>query len=404
MSANQRDAQQQPLSRVAATTAGTLSIALENQTFSSQVYAYIAGQALDNNNALFLLQSDGQTAYYPSSPSGNGSPLLQNVAIALGAPGNVVTVTIPRIAGGRIWFSVDSPLTFLLNPGDPRPGLVEPSATNPSDPNFNVNYSFAEFTFNESQLFANISYVDFVGIPIALTLQDTSGASYHVSGMPADGLATVCAELRAQTARDGRRWSSLIYTRDGQDIRALSPNNGIVMHPDWFATYWTPYVQQVYSRFASEALTINTQAAFGDVTGRTGPLGNLNFGDAGVFAPPSSRDIFSCSTGPFATGDNAERNTIIPRLAAAFNRSTLLLPGNQGSDFPNGVSPPQYYTDPTTNHYSRIVHAANLDHKGYAFPYDDVAPDGGVGQEGAVMSGTPTLFTVTVGGRNAYVA
>src|ERR1700712_4868886 len=137
---------------MAPATGATLSIALQNQTTSSTVYAYITGQALDRGNAWFLLSADGRTPYYPSSPASVGSPIQQNCAIALGAPGNTVTVTIPHIAGGRIWFSIDTPLIFLLNPG---PALVEPSVTNTSDPNVNNNWGFAEFTFNSDQLYAN---------------------------------------------------------------------------------------------------------------------------------------------------------------------------------------------------------------------------------------------------------
>lgn len=137
-----------------------------------------------------------------------------------------------------------------------------------------------------------------------------------------------------------------------------------------------------------------------------------------TFQKPTARDIFGCSTGPFQTGGNQQTNAIIPRLAAAFNRSTLLL----ASEHPNKVGPAQYYQNAVTNvsltrvssrdyklttiyqHYSRLVHAANIDGKGYAFPYDDVTPDGGVGQEGAMSSPNPALLTVTVGGLNAYVA
>jgi hypothetical protein len=102
-------------------TASTLNITLQNQTSSSTVYAYITGQAINNNNALVLLQADGKSLYYPTSPSTTGTPLSVNCGISLGVPGSKTTVTIPQIAGGRIWFCVGSPLTFLLNPG---PGLV----------------------------------------------------------------------------------------------------------------------------------------------------------------------------------------------------------------------------------------------------------------------------------------
>ena len=200
----------------------TLQIALQNQTSSTQVWAYITGSAIDNNSALFLLQSDGQTPYYPSSPSQNGAPLATSCAIALGNPGSTRTVTIPRIAGGRVWFSVDNQLTFLLNPGNPSPGLVEPSVTNSSDPNINTNFGFCEFTFNSDQLYANISYVDFAAIPIALTLTSSGGQPQHISGMPQNGLSQLAAQLRQQDANDGAGWSKLIVNGpNGQPLRVV---------------------------------------------------------------------------------------------------------------------------------------------------------------------------------------
>jgi len=234
---------------------------------------------------------------------------------------------------------------------------------------------------------------------VALTLTDTSNATQHVSGLPASGPQTIANGLRAQTAVDGRRWSSLIVNdKSGNLLRILSPNSGILLNPTWFQTYWTDYVNQVYSHYTSQKLTVNTQASYGNVTGQVGSLGNLNFGAGGLFPKPTAADIFSCNSGPFATGSNAETNVIIPRVSAAFNRSTLLL----SNTTPNGTNRTQYYTNPTTNHYARIVHAANLDGLGYAFPYDDVTPDNGVAQEGAVFSFAPSSLTVTVGGGNAY--
>ena len=99
----------------------TLNVVLQNQTNSNTVYAYITGQAINNNNALVLLQADGKSLYYPTSPASNGTLLAVNCGIQLGSPGSNTVVTIPQIAGGRIWFSIGAPLTFLLNPG---PGLV----------------------------------------------------------------------------------------------------------------------------------------------------------------------------------------------------------------------------------------------------------------------------------------
>ena len=159
--------------------------------------------------------------------------------------------------------------------------------------------------------------------------------------------------------------------------------------------YWDAYVAAVWAKFRNENMTINTQAAAGNVSGRVS--GNdLVLGAAGSFAPPSGKDIFSCNTGPFVTGPNAVRNAVIPRLAAAFNRSILL---NTPSDhFPNGSNPAMYYNDVPTNHYARILHSVQRDGRGYAFPYDDVVPDGGSDVAGVLFDGSPQLFTITIGG------
>jgi len=382
---------QVPQRRIRPDTASTLSVSIQNNTGSDTAYAFVTGQAINNNNALMLLESDGQTVYYPSSPSSTGQPLAVDCAIPLNASGgSPITITIPQIAGGRLWVSIGSPITFLLNPG---PGLVEPSVTNPSDPNIDLQWDFCEFTFNSSQLYANISMVDFTCIPIGLGLTDTSGGQQTVLGLPNGGLDTICSGLTAQAAADGNPWGDLIVTSNGQNLRALSPTNGIVNDSSFLQGYYTDYVNQVWDTYSSSTLTVDTQASYGTVTGQVSG-GELTFSGIGSFAQPDAADIFSCASGPFSTGGmSGAMLAIVPRLAAAFNRTTLLIDSNQ----PDGENPADYYTNSPTNHYSRLVHATSRDGLGYGFPYDDVTPDGGVNQSGAVSSGSPSLFSVTVG-------
>ncbi|KAJ6161454.1 CAZyme family GH64 [Penicillium chermesinum] len=350
----------------------TLDFALVNNTGSDTVYAYITGQAIDNNNAVFLLQADGKTAYYPTSPSATGSALAQD-------------------SGGRLWFSRDAKLTFLLNPG---PALVEPSSSNPSDPNYNIFWDFAEFTWNSSQLFVNISMVDFFSLPIALALENTSGSTNTVKGLPADGLETVCNGLTAQDAKDNAGWSKLIVKQGGANLRAVSPNTGAALTSGLLANYFDGYVRQVWSKYGSDTLTVDTQAAAGKLTAKV-QGNNLTFSSGGItYAPPSSADIFANSSGVFAVSSDDTKNQVSARLAAAFNRSTLLTNANQ----PDGEVPSNYYTNPVTNHYARICHATALDGRGYAFPYDDVGPSNGADQSGSVYDPNPKLLTVTVGG------
>ena len=369
----------------------TLTVELVNQTKSSAVFAYITGLDINKSNAWVLIKSDG-SLYYPSSPSTTLSALGEDCAIPIGEPGASRQITIPQMAGGRVYFSVDKPLVFLLNPG---PALVEPSPTNPSDPNYSTLWHFAEFTFNSAQLFANISNVDFVSLPIALALK-TPGGEKSVLGSGPDALEAVCSALEAQQAKDGAGWTSLIIRANGQLLRALSPNNGIVLNGSLFEKYWAKYVDEVWATYGDTGtdLVIDTQAAAGRVKGTVSSEKRLCF-DAGSYDKPSARDIFSCSTGPFATaGATPDKLAITPRIAAAINRSTLHSHANQ----PSPEATEHYYAHPVTNHYARIVHEVNIDGRGYAFPYDDVIPSGGNDVAGTLFDPEPELFRLTVGG------
>jgi hypothetical protein len=93
----------------------------------------------------------------------------------------------------------------------------------------------------------------------------------------------------------------------------------------------------VYARYTNQPLIVNTQASFGNVNGQVNAAGVLDYGLGGPFPKPTAADIFSSNSGPFATGANVETNAIIPRLAAAFNRSTLLL----SNQTPNGTNASQ---------------------------------------------------------------
>jgi hypothetical protein len=112
------------------------------------------------------------------------------------------------------------------------------------------------------------------------------------------------------------------------------------------------------------------------------------------FNPPSTGDIFSCSTRPFAWGANAQANCIIPRLAAAFTRGTLPTSGAT----PDLAGSATFHKAPVTNLYARDVHQQLLDAKVHAIPYDDVVAGGGPDQCGAVHYGWPEPLPIAVGG------
>ncbi|KAK5113441.1 hypothetical protein LTR85_010869 [Meristemomyces frigidus] len=369
----------------------SLQIALKNDSDSDHLHAYITGIAIQQGGQRCLLKANGHDLYFPQNPPSIGSALAEDCAIPLGHPGSTTTVTIPQIAGGRIWI-VEGKLTFLLNPG---PALVEPSVLNPSDPNASVNFGFCEFTLNNDQLYANISYVDFAPrIPIAITLNQSSGESQHVAGMAPDGLDRLADSLRQQAQKDGRPWDKLLVQHEGRVLRVLNATHGNAVGAS-FDGYYEPFIEEVWRKYSSGSrMKINTQAGPGVLEGHINHKGELMIGDE-AFGKPNSADVLGCNSGPFTTGPSPTRNAIIPRLAAAFHRSTLLATDEHPS------APSTFYCQNPTNHFARLVHEINVDKKGYAFAYDDVQPDGGEDQSGKVNAGDPVLFTVTLGGKSA---
>lgn len=372
----------------------TLPIVFKNNTNSPNLFAHITGR---DSQGVFILSADGSTPYRPASPSTILQPLAVDCAIAIGGPAASRTVHIPHLFGARIWFCKDRPLTFLLNPG---PAVVEPSALNPTDPNYDADWGFCEFTWNEQQLYVNVSYVDFVSLGIELVLENKAGKVTRVPGLPTGGLDAVCEKLTAQGGSDGKGWERLVIkNKDGHNLRALSPNSGMVMWPDLFNDYFKSQVDAAWKKYETTDLVINTQVqAWGNPIGRVhNSLLTFSPPDAGSFAKPSARDIFSCNSGPFAhlPGVSEKALNVGARLSAALNRSTLVMNGEQ----PEGERVSSYYTEGVTNHYARVCHEVTVGGRGYAFPYDDVGPRGGeVDQSGFLNDGDPRVLTVGVGG------
>ncbi|MCR6487967.1 glycoside hydrolase family 64 protein [Amycolatopsis sp. OK19-0408] len=364
-----------PLARSAyAATPDTFGLKLVNNSGSGTVYAYVTGTTPDGK--LVLLRADG-TPYYPDSPSAPTTPLPEDCAIPIGSGAQV---TVPKMGGARIYVVTDAKLDFFLDPG---PNLVHPSFLNSGDANYGKNWSFSEFTFNDTQLFANISYVDFVGIPMGLSLTTKGSGTPTVNGLPAGALDQVASALKEL----GGEWAGLVQTGDGGTLRVLSPHH----HATQFGGYLDAYIDQVWQKYEGTDLVVDSQnPGVGKFTGRvTG--GQLVFG-AESFAKPATADVWSCDSGPFALAEGASdaRKAIVPRLAAALNRTTLLANPNQ----PTGEDPAKFYQGDTTNHYARIVHSKLPDNRGYAFPYDDVSP--GPDFSGAVFAGDPDVLTITV--------
>jgi hypothetical protein len=372
----------------------SLPISLQNNSGNSAtVYAYISGA--DSSGWPGFVGSDGRFHRLPS-PSAVLTP-VPDYSLTLGGSGSAPTrLTLgDYVIGGRVWFSVGRKIQFFVNPPGGNggvPGLVQPGFTS-TDPNWQTNWTFCEFTYNSANLYANISYVDMVALPIAMSTTG-SGGSQSVSPLPAGALASIASGLRAQHAADGAPWDQLVASdSSGAVLRVLSPAHS----PVDFGGYWNSYLDQVWSYYQSHTLTVEAQGALGSYSGTVsgGAFHFSGLNDNGVaFTKPSAVDIFGCASGPLYNSGPDARGAVAARLAAALNRSTLLSPG--GTSQPDGVAPSAYYQNAVTNHYARLVHQyATI---GYAFPYDDVGPTGAAPVDGHIQDGAPTSWTISLGG------
>lgn len=370
----------------------TCELALENKSLPGQVRAYVTGRE-SGSDRWVLLKPDGGV-YRPDSPSAPLTPLPVDCAIPLGAAGSAPRVlTLPQMYGARVYFVRDDKLDFFLNPG---PSLVEPAFATKEDPNYGRTWAFCEFTFNSTQLYANISYVDLVtALPIGLTLE---GDARHTVAPPPDGAVDrIAADLVAQAGRDGQPWDKLVIRGAGGVLRVISPQNLMAPYFDRpgqmpFRGLFEGYVDQVWDKYRATDLRVDLQGGRGVRVGRVSG-DTLTFEGGHTFTKPSSKDVFTCDHGPFTNNpnDSDDKKALLARLAAGFNRSIMLSHPSQ----PNGRTAADYYRGDVTNHWARVVHANSP--IGYAFPYDDVRPDGQPDVSGAAHDGNPRRFTVSVG-------
>ncbi|KAL6790449.1 glycoside hydrolase family 64 protein [Trichoderma sp. SZMC 28013] len=373
-----------------------LPLELVNNFGGGPINAYIQG--LDMNGAIVFITADGNLVYPSSSGSSLPVEVKQDIAIPLPAMNQSITLnlTVP-LNSGRIYFC-EGNLTFaILDRGDGE-GLVQPSL-NPQDPSASLNWGFIELTYPEDgSVFANISYVDFVGLILSMVLSTTSGGTPQITrGLQPDAVPRLCYGLYDQSIRDDYHWLGMCVMSDkGHPIRVISPNYYHRTHENAFKEYWTNYVDDVWEYYSRTPLIIDTQREFGNVTCLVTEDTMHCANDPHIYSRPTAADIWGCNSGPFARFENETpiHLAVVPRLCAGFVRSTLLLQGGYvqpslGSNYHYMVSP--------TNHYSRLVHELQLDGRGYAFSYDDVNPNGNKDASGTVSAGNPSRLTIYVG-------
>jgi len=303
---------------------GALTIELINNFDSSNLRAYIQTTSEGTDQKL-LIKADG-TAYKPvANNKYTSTPIPQdaNCGIPLGAKGSSVTITMPvPMLTGRIYIS-DGELTLSVLQSDTGISLQNPAFQNPYDSNFNTSFGFVEANQAGKCIYVNPTYVDFVGLPMAMELV-TDKETLGISGLPGNGLEAVCRQLAAEQAKDGFPWGELcLDDGNGAPIRVLSPTHD----SNGFKAYFDDYIDTVWQRIASNGIKFDTQDGNPLVSCQVQGEAMTCDRTSRPFPKPTSTDIWGCNSGPFAQTGDACWDKIGARFCAAFHRATLLLPG-----------------------------------------------------------------------------
>lgn len=354
-----------PLGELMARAATTLPLTVVNNTgqfADSAIWLYIVGVAPNGQQA--YVQPDGTLT--PVSTSLNGADGFADLSIPIDA-----TVNLPNMSG-RIYFSVNDKLPFrVVTDGNGNPALQYPAGWVSGDPSYDVLHDWVEFTFNGSGMFCNTTMVDMFGIPLAIELD---GANQQTTGtLVSGGRDAIFNGIAGQSG-----FGELVLSNG---LRVIAPGHGIDSGV-FSSTYYDAYVNQVWTTYANTDLTvdINGTTYTGSVSGDQLVFDN----GGGSFTKPTTQNIFYCAGALAPPGGNA--GPVAADLGAAFNRSTLLTFAQQ----PVG-DPADFYQDPTTNHYSRIIHENTADGHAYGFPFDDVS-----GFSSFIQDTAPNAITVTL--------
>jgi hypothetical protein len=229
-------------------TTNPLSVSLVNNYVGTDtINVYVSG--MDVNDAVVLLSTTGEW-YYPD-PAGSSTTVevTASLAHAMGAYGETTTIILPDyISSGRIWVAVGELKFYSLLNDLGVTSLVEPSFTNPSDPSANTKWGFVELTNDSGGIYANLSFLDFVGLVLGMSLKLADNTVQVVKGLLPGSVANVCNAMKTQAASDGQPWDSMCVTdKSGNPLRILSPNQYMTITPGAMTDFYTDYVDDVVS-------------------------------------------------------------------------------------------------------------------------------------------------------------
>ncbi|HEX8131479.1 MAG TPA: beta-1,3-glucanase family protein [Pyrinomonadaceae bacterium] len=346
-------------------------------------------------------------AYYGLDPA-NGTPIYLDAAgkVVPSVPSTKPTdafaikvtsapVDLPMMNAARLYVSSGGPLLFPVGL-DRRP--LPPMPGDTPDPNYHTPWDFFEITYvpagSDGLFNVNLSVVQSANLPLSFHIAGTEPSTRkpveYLRGWLPGGYGKFLADLRANPD-----FSKLILP-DTQ--RVLAPGTAITAFkshrtptPLFDADYLKEYTERVWDKFKDTDLTFVGDPPVGSPnfvtwTGRVQNDGKFKFTTSDlpnlepiVLNVPTTQELFEntpfCASGcgePHSLQQNYA-NQLLGTLYAAFNRSVMLTTTKLANAANSAwcMAKEKFYQDPTTNYYSKAIHANTLENLAYAFQSDD---------------------------------
>jgi hypothetical protein len=402
-------------------TLETIPFRIVNQSaIDAPLYIWIQGIVPDTtpNRYVYLKDLNGTIVDTPKGSSSSTFSML--------VPDDEAQVVLPQLIALRVYLSFGEPLfTTVTADGIP----VSPSGWSAQDPvqggNYTKLWDFFEVTWTRDDatttaLGANLTQLDFFGLSLQLDNYghtiDLTAPEHLQSGFGGNARSVIVDRIEGL----GDPWSRLVLPDlnpafPGVPLRILSPYHG--MELGLFPTdQLTEYIDRVWTYYTTRTLRVTVNGH--TYTGRVHDDGQ----DRGllVFEPPDdsglepvrvrhpntntrtgfisgSKDVYECQLQldvvP-AEHVSADAGDIARDLGAGFLRSTLAVGviGDVDLDtLPACDQVGHFHEHEPIDMYAAVMHENAIEHKAYAFGYDDVCERSSVG-----ITKNPTELFLTI--------
>ena len=370
---------------------GTFPITFQNNTRGtwSNSQIYVTMLYLDGAGQWNYLRPDGTGAHIdhtmataPGHLTKNGVN-YPNMAFTVAQAG---TVSSPAsVRGGRVYLSVGSPIYIPVSPDNQ--GWGGPDLNNVNDPNRDVYYDWYEYTYIAGQVAfgGNTTAVDQFGFPMTSHLVQASSGYDRTLGI---------TQTRDQVLAGYQAFVGPAFKGLANQYRIVAPRSSSDFKPGGAqASFFQGYIDQVWNFYTTNQWTENDHGVMysGRVSG--GVLSGTRTNDGAPFSirKPTTTEVVECS-GALALPNNEGGTDLIRSVGrdfcAAFHRGVAL---NSAAWF----DATKYYQTSPRDDYAAYFHTVGIDHRSYAFAYDDVNDQSSV--QILSQSTPPTSLTLGIG-------